>query len=128
MHIMSNSFQKFAEDFERHRQMKDKDWVNPTPAAMEELFAEPPFPPARDLKKKGGDHYKTGKTEPLDLIRDGGRLWPFALGNIIKYAFRLRLSQYPEGPKKDLDKIIHYAEILLAELGGPGEDKRISGK
>lgn len=89
---------------------------NPTKPEMEDLFREPDWPGT--VKAKGAEYYKTGGVEPIDLIKEGGMLWPFALGSIIKYAFRLRLNQYPEGPKKDLEKIIHYAEILLAEIEG----------
>ncbi len=93
-------------------------WMEQRKGKIREFFTEPEWPAAARVKEKGNPLYKTGKVEPIDLIRDGGMLWPFALGNIIKYAFRLRSNQYPEGPGKDLEKIIHYAEILLAEVGG----------
>ncbi len=93
-------------------------WMEQRKGKIREFFTEPEWPAAAKVKEKGNPLYKTGKVEPIDLIRDGGMLWPFALGNIIKYAFRLRLNQYPGGPNKDLEKIIHYAEILLVEVGG----------
>lgn len=71
-----------------------------------------------DLKNKGSDHYKTGKIEPIDLYRSSGMLRHFALGNIIKYAFRNALSEKIN--LNDLKKIIHYSELLIAE----DEDKR----
>ncbi len=104
-------------------------WMEQRKGKIREFFTEPEFPPAMRMKEKGNPHYKTGKVEPIDLIRDGGMLWPFALGNIIKYAFRLRLNQYPGGPREDLEKIIHYAEILLEDCGrGFNETGRVSGK
>ena len=60
------------------------------------------------LKRSGADHYKTGLIEPIDLYRSGGILKHFAVGNIIKYAYRQREAI----SVSDLDKIIHYAEML----------------
>jgi len=67
-----------------------------------------------ELKKRGQDHYKTsGSVEPIDLYRSSGMLRHFALGSIIKYAFR---NADPSKPLsvKDLEKIIHYAQLLIA--------------
>jgi len=72
-----------------------------------------------DLKNKGSDHYKTGKIEPIDLYRSSGMLRHFVLGNIIKYSFRNTDLSKPVN-KGDLQKIIHYAELLIAEE----DDKR----
>ncbi len=66
------------------------------------------------LKKKGSEHYKTLSTEPLDLIKSGGMLRDFAIASIIKYAFRNRSKGRPDLNPKDLDKIIHYTEVLQA--------------
>jgi len=60
------------------------------------------------LKRDGADHYKRGLIEPIDLYRSGGILPHFAIGNIIKYAFR----QNEKLCVSDCDKIIHYAEML----------------
>jgi len=60
------------------------------------------------LKKGGADHYKSGLIEPIDLYRSGGILQPFAIGCIIKYAFR----QIAALSVSDCNKIIHYAEML----------------
>ena len=68
-----------------------------------------------EVKQKGAEHYKTGGVEPLDLMEAGGILQPFAVGCIIKYAFRNRRGKVRPG---DMDKIIHYAEILK-ELAKP---------
>jgi len=67
------------------------------------------------LKRDGADHYKTGLVEPIDLYHAGGILQPFAIGCIIKYAYRQRETiSIP-----DCDKIIHYAQMLkhLAQEG-----------
>lgn len=56
------------------------------------------------LKKKGSKHYKRGKVEVIDLLKDGGMIEDFARGSIIKYAYRNRPG--------DIDKIIHYGEML----------------
>lgn len=60
------------------------------------------------LKKDGSSHYKSGLVEPIDLYRAGGILQPFAIGNIIKYAYRQREAI----SFSDCDKIIHYAQML----------------
>jgi hypothetical protein len=73
-----------------------------------------------EVKKKGSGHYKAekqGDVEPLDLYLSGGILKSFALASIIKYAYRqtgrLGISE------KDMEKIIHYAEILKAAFPEP---------
>lgn len=64
------------------------------------------------LKTKGNYRYKSGGVEPIDLFKNGDMLQDFALGCIIKYAYRNR-SKVSELPSiDDLDKIIHYAEML----------------
>ena len=70
----------------------------------------------RDLKRKGSSHYKSTGVEPIDLIKAGGILHGFAIGSIIKYAFRNRATP---GSKdvvsiSDMKKIIHYAEMLIS--------------
>jgi hypothetical protein len=70
----------------------------------------------RDLKKKGSGHYKAIGVEPIDLLKAGGILHGFAIGSIIKYAFRNRATP---GSKdvvsiSDMKKIIHYAEMLIS--------------
>jgi len=68
-----------------------------------------------ELKQMGSAHYKTADVvEPIDLFDAGDLLWPKAISDIIKYAFRNR----KEGTfgvtrvDQDMDKIIHYAEIV----------------
>jgi hypothetical protein len=63
------------------------------------------------LKKQvAGDHYKTLKVQPIEFIlaNDLG----FCEGNIIKYTCRYK----QKGGVQDLKKVIHYAELLIAEL------------
>ncbi len=68
-----------------------------------------PLSPWEAIKAKGSDHYKTGEVEPIDLYKSAGILQDFAIGNIIKYAYRLK-KKGVNSP--DIDKIIHYAEML----------------
>lgn len=75
-----------------------------------------------DLKNKGSDHYKTGKIEPIDLYKSSGMLRHFVLGNIIKYSFRNTDLSKPIN-KSDLQKVIHYAELLIADLEDQEDDK-----
>jgi hypothetical protein len=70
-----------------------------------------------EIKLDGSDHYKTGSIEPIDLYRSitlhdsVTAIQCFALCNIIKYAYRCVTKGVTE---KDLEKIIHYAEIAGA--------------
>lgn len=66
------------------------------------------------LKAKGSEHYKTGEVEPIDLYKSAGILEDFSIGNIIKYAYRLKKKGLNGS---DIDKIIHYAEMLKALWG-----------
>lgn len=68
----------------------------------------------KSLKQKGNSKYKTGSVEPVDLFISGKMFRDFALASIIKYAFRNRSEVSSEINKSDLEKIIHYAELLLA--------------
>jgi len=64
-----------------------------------------------NVKQEGSEHYKTGGTEPIDLYAAGGFLQGFAIGSIIKYAFRNRSGAMNV---KDLNKIKHYCDILIS--------------
>lgn len=70
-----------------------------------------------DLKNEGSAHYKTGQTEPIDLYRAGDLFHDFAVGNIIKYAYRSRKQEGidRETLVKNMTKVIHYAELIIAE-------------
>jgi len=70
-----------------------------------------------ELKDNGSDHYKTGGVEPIDLIYDLGLLREFALASIIKYASRNAKTGDDLVRAKDMNKIIHYAEMLKTAYG-----------
>lgn len=59
------------------------------------------------LKKQvEGDHYKKYTIQPIEFITKNNI--PFIEGNIIKYICRWK----DKGGSKDLDKVIHYVELL----------------
>ena len=60
------------------------------------------------LKQVGGNHYKDCKIQPIEYIV--GNDLTFLEGNIIKYVTRHRRKG--EG-RKDIEKVIHYAEMIL---------------
>lgn len=71
-----------------------------------------------ELKRKGSAHYKTGGIQPIDLYLamdpEGFRSW--AIFEITSHALRNLVPR--EKILEDLDKIIHYAELLKAIHGG----------
>jgi hypothetical protein len=69
-----------------------------------------------ELKQQGSQHYKSGSVEPIDLYRDAGAFRDFALCSIIKYAYRNIGGSGPVSVK-DMGKVIHYAELLMAACG-----------
>jgi hypothetical protein len=72
-----------------------------------------------ELKGDGSLHYRTGGVQPIDLYRDLGIFRDFALASIIKYAARNVACGPDAAPAKtsDMRKIIHYAELIIAESG-----------
>lgn len=60
-------------------------------------------------KQVGGDHYKHFKIQPVEFCLANNT--PFVEASIIKHALRHRLK----GGRKDLEKIKHYCDILIAE-------------
>ena len=70
-----------------------------------------------EIKQKGSLHYKTGTIEPIDLLEAGHILHDFAIGSIIKYAYRCRFMSNRPGKLvlEDMDKIIHYAEMIKSQ-------------
>ena len=60
------------------------------------------------LKQVGGSHYKDCKIQPVEYIV--GNDLTFLEGNSIKYVTRHRRKG--EG-RKDIEKVIHYAEMIL---------------
>jgi hypothetical protein len=65
------------------------------------------------LKQRGSSHYKSQGVEPIDLYRSLGLFEDFALASIIKYAARQKMKGLNEA---DLNKIIHYAELLRSTV------------
>tara|TARA_R110000824_G_scaffold305433_1_gene493248 strand:+ start:50 stop:274 length:225 start_codon:yes stop_codon:yes gene_type:complete len=57
-------------------------------------------------KQVGGNHYKKYVIQPVDFIAKNNI--PYIEGNIIKYLLRWRDKNGIE----DLDKIVHYVELL----------------
>lgn len=62
-------------------------------------------------RQVGGDHYKTSKVQPIEVIRDWGL--GFECGNALKYIARhLKKGE----PVKDIEKAIHYLEMYMETL------------
>ena len=66
-------------------------------------------------------HYATGKIQSTEFILDTGHGLGFTIGNIIKYA--QRYGKKDGFNKKDLFKVIHYANIALYLHKGEHETK-----
>jgi hypothetical protein len=58
----------------------------------------------------GGDHYKTLPIQPGEYIRKNNLGW--YEGNAIKYITRYK----QKGGRADIEKSIHYLELILEEL------------
>lgn len=58
----------------------------------------------------GGSHYKTMKIQPIEFIL--ANELGFAEGNIVKYTCRYK----QKGGVEDLNKVIHYARLLIENL------------
>ncbi len=67
-------------------------------------------------KQIGGDHYKDFAIQPAVYIHANGI--GFIEGSIIKYVTRWRAK----GGIQDLEKIIHYAELLIELESEPPPD------
>jgi hypothetical protein len=73
-----------------------------------------------ELKKEGSKHYRdTDGIQPIDLYRDLGIFRSWAIAEICQHAIRNIGSGPDENPvsTKDMQKIIHYAELLIAACG-----------
>ena len=57
-------------------------------------------------KQVDGNHYKSMKIQPAEFINENKLL--FAEGNAIKYI----CSHRSKGKEKDIDKAIHYLEMI----------------
>ena len=66
-------------------------------------------------KQVGGKHYKQFKIQPIQYITANNI--PYIEGNIIKYISRWR----DKGGIDDLDKVIHYVELLKEMEVGKSE-------
>ena len=60
-------------------------------------------------KQVGGDHYKKLKIQPIEYILANDL--PYIEGNVVKYISRWR----DKGGIKDLEKIKHYIDMLIAD-------------
>lgn len=60
-------------------------------------------------KQVGGNHYKTLAIQPGEYIRKNGLGW--YEGNAVKYITRHK----QKGEKQDIEKAIHYLELILEE-------------
>ena len=60
-------------------------------------------------KQVGGDHYKRMAIQPSHYIVKNNLGW--YEGNIVKYI----TSHSIKGGKQDIEKVIHYAELLLED-------------
>ena len=98
--------QELKDIFEKEFREKQKIYGYNTHIEPNEYTSKPLW------KEKGSSHYKSGKVEPIDLYKAGGMFQDFALCSIIKYAFRNRKYIKTQVSPSDMDKIIHYAEIL----------------
>lgn len=58
-------------------------------------------------RQVGGDHYKDTAIQPVEFIQKNGL--GFCEGNAIKYICRHK----KKGGKQDLEKAIHYLQLLL---------------
>lgn len=58
----------------------------------------------------GGDHYKNMNIQPIEYIIANDL--NFCEGNIVKYITRYK----QKGGREDIEKVIHYAQILLDSL------------
>lgn len=66
----------------------------------------------------GGSHYKTMKIQPVEFIQANDL--NFCEGNIIKYTCRYK----QKGGVEDLNKVIHYARLLIEQIEKEKRDGR----
>ena len=79
-------------------EIPDTDW-------QEELDKVKPEKASK--KQVGGNHYKDCPIQPIEYIIGNSLGW--CEGNIVKYATR----HHMKGGRKDVEKVIHYAQLLL---------------
>lgn len=68
----------------------------------------------KELKNEGSEHYQCGNVQPIDLYREKGTFTPWALTEIAQHAIR-NMGNVRQDFVRDMEKIIHYAELLIAE-------------
>lgn len=68
-------------------------------------------------RQVGGGHYKDLVIQPGEYIRKNGLGW--YEGNCLKYITRHRMK----GERVDIEKAIHYLELLLEEYDEYDEEK-----
>ena len=68
-------------------------------------------------KQIGGDHYKKMAVQPSDYIVKNRLGW--YEGNIVKYITRHSIK----GGRQDIEKVIHYAELLLEDQYTPKKSR-----
>jgi len=66
----------------------------------------------------GGSHYKTMKIQPIEFIMANDL--DFCQGNIVKYTCRYK----QKGGVEDLNKVIHYARLLIENIEKEKKDER----
>jgi len=67
-------------------------------------------------KQVGGSHYKDFPIQPAEFIHVNGL--GFLEGNVIKYTCRHKAK----GGKQDLEKAMHYLQLLIEHEYGPEVD------
>ena len=75
--------------------------------AVEEYAAKIPEDPRALDTQVGGGHYKDCKIQPIEFIVANNL--GYCEANIVKYATRHKLK----GGRQDIEKVIHYAQLLL---------------
>lgn len=85
-----------------------KPYKNPMDIVNEYHETKTPKTPFNE--QVGGGHYKTMTIQPVEFIL--ANELGFCEGNIIKYTCRYK----QKGGVQDLKKVIHYAEMLIADL------------
>jgi hypothetical protein len=84
--------------------------LSPSPMDIVNNYHEAKDRPDPFKNQVGGGHYKSMKIQPIEFVL--ANELGFCEGNIIKYTCRYK----QKGGKEDLKKVIHYAELLIAQL------------
>lgn len=91
----------FQENWNRTLNNVDKEMT------LEDYFRRLQEVPDVMLKQVSGNHYHQGTIQPWDIFLAWG-LDPFS-ANVVKYILRFPYK----GKKQDIEKLIHYAEMIL---------------